>query len=65
MLFFEVFYFAMEVVVELGLEGIDLLSMFGFFVVEIAFNPLLFFPQLSNFKISFLVEPDKFHVQVT
>lgn len=63
-LFFEVFNFGMEIVIELRLQAFDLLSVLGLFVSEIASKPLLFFPKFSNFEIGFLAEPDKLHIQV-
>ena len=63
-LLFEVFDLGMEIVIEFGLEALNLLSMLSLFISEIASESFFFFPQFSDFKISFLAKPDKFHIQV-
>jgi hypothetical protein len=65
MLLFEVLYFTVEVVVELRLDAVNLLSMLGFLVVKITPKSVLLLPELSDLEIGFLVETDKFHIEVT
>ena len=38
--------------------------MLALFICQIAFESVLFLSELSDFELSFLVEPDKFHVQI-
>ena len=64
MLFLEIFNLTVEVVVKFRLQTLNLLSVFYLFVVQIVSESVLFFPELSDFKLSLFVQSDKLHVQV-
>ncbi len=38
--------------------------MLALFICQIAFKPFLLLSELSDFELSFLIEPDEFHVQI-
>lgn len=65
MLFFKIFNFRVEIVIKFGFESFDLFSVFSLFIVQVISESFLFFPELPNLKLSFLVQSDEFHVQVT
>lgn len=64
-LLFEVFNLRVEIVLKFGLQGVNLFLVLGFLIKKISSKPFLFFFELANLKISFFIESNKLHIEVT
>lgn len=64
-LFLKIFYFRVEVIIELTLQGLNFLPVLSLLELQITSESLFLFPELANFEVSLLADSGYLHLEIT